>query len=65
MEKFTPRQLAEIKQLLSECSDEELYTIFSPVYDTVREALIHLRRRPKAESSNSSPYGIADEVHRN
>jgi hypothetical protein len=65
MERFTQRQIAEVKELLSQCTDEDLYEIFSPVFDVIKEKLVQRRKRPPAEYSNSSPYGIADEVHRN
>lgn len=63
-DKFSQRQIAEIKELLRGCTDEQLYDLFKPVYDVVKEKLMELRERPPAVYSNHSPLGIADELHK-
>lgn len=61
---FTQREIEVLKELLIACSDEELFEIFHEVYDTVKEKLEKIKKRPPAVYSNHSPYGIADELHR-
>lgn len=60
---FNQKQIEVINDLLESCNDEELFEIFEGVYDKVKEVIA--RRRPKAVYTNTSPYGIAKELHSN
>lgn len=60
---FNQKQIEEIKLLLEECTDEELFEVFGSVYDKVQEVI--QKRRPRAVYTNTSPYGIAKELHQN
>jgi hypothetical protein len=62
---FTEKQIQEINELLSDCTDEELFEIFgADVFEKVKEVIAKRMKRPKAVYTNTTPYRNCKRVTR-